>query len=256
MNAPYFLASLTWPEAAHILSQRPVGLLPIGAVEAHGPHLPLDTDIIIANATADSAARKLDNQNIPSLVLPPISFTVSFAGTSFPGTSPVDADAFARYLTSLLTNFSTAGYCAIICCNSHLEPAHVNAVQAACAEAESVSGVPIRAPDQRHPRLAARLNAEFEAGARHAGSYETSIVMAARPDAVRTSELTSLPPVWIDLPARLREGAKTFLDAGATLGYYGNPSEATAAEGLRLLDVLSDMIVETYLEAADCAASL
>jgi creatinine amidohydrolase len=53
------LAELTWQEAAEQLAQRPVGLLPIGAIEAHGPHLPLDTDLIIAGAMARRAAGRL-----------------------------------------------------------------------------------------------------------------------------------------------------------------------------------------------------
>lgn len=244
MATTYILEEMTWPEAHEALSQRPIGLLPIGAIEAHGPHLPLDTDMIIARATAQSAANQLLDVEVSSIILPPIAYSVSFVGTSFAGTSPVDVEAFETYLTSLLIHAAGQGYRALFCCNAHLEPAHVATIQAACVRAESLVGIPVRAPDQRQPDHAASLGAEFLAGARHAGAYETSIVLHAQPDAVRHAELIGLEPVWIDLPARLRDGARTFLEAGSELGYFGDPASATAPEGERLLSTLGKIIVD------------
>lgn len=237
------LGGLSWPEADELLRQRPVGLLPIGATEAHGPHLPLDTDVIIAVATAERAAARLAESGAIALVLPPIVYTVSFVGTSFAGTTPVEADPFEAYLASLLSQAARQGYRALICCNAHLEPEHVARVQRACQAAEDGSGIPVRAPDQRAEGHAVRLSEEFRRGARHAGSYETSILLAVKPDAVDIEEMRALPPVWIDLPARLRAGARTFADAGADLGYFGDPSRSTAEEGHALLDALAKIIV-------------
>jgi creatinine amidohydrolase len=242
------LSNLTWPEVAARMRERPVALLPIGATEAHGPHLPLDTDTIIANATAERAFDHLAREGVPSLILPAVSYTVTFVGTSFAGTTPVHADPFEAYMASLLTNTARQGYRALICCNAHLEPAHVERLQAACRSAEAQTGVPVRAPDQRSERFAVLLSDEFRAGARHAGAYETSIVMAARADAVRLDEMRALKPVWIDLPRRLREGARTFAEAGAELGYFGDPARSSPEEGERMLDALARMIVETYRE--------
>lgn len=237
------LGDLSWPEADEILRRRPVGLLPIGAIEAHGPHLPLDTDVIIAVATAEHAAARLEEAGIAALILPSIAYSVSFVGTSFAGTTPVEADAFEAYLASMLSQAARQGYRALVCCNAHLEPEHVARVQRACQAAEDRTGIPVRAPDQRSDAHAARLGDEFRRGARHAGSYETSIVLAVRPVAVDIDEMRGLPPVWIDLPARLRAGARTFADAGAELGYFGDPARSTAEEGHALLDALAEMIV-------------
>jgi creatinine amidohydrolase len=57
-----------------------------------------------------------------------------------------------------------------------------------------------------------------------------------------------LPPVWIDLPGKLRAGAKTFAEAGATLGYFGDPAIATAAEGEILFDALAHIYVTALRE--------
>ncbi len=237
------LRELSWPEADTVLRQHPVGLIPIGAIEAHGPHLPLETDVIIAVATAERAAERLRAAGIAAIILPPITYSVSFVGTSFAGTTPVEPEPFEAYLTSLLCQAARQGYRALIGCNAHLEPDHVSRVQRACQAAEDRTGIPVRAPDQRADAHAALLGDEFRRGARHAGSYETSIVLAVRPDAVDVEEMRGLPPVWIDLPARLRAGARTFADAGAELGYFGDPARSTAEEGHALLDALASIIV-------------
>jgi creatinine amidohydrolase len=243
------LADLTWMEARDVLARRPVGLLPIGAIEAHGPHLPLDTDVIISTATAARAFDRLESEGTPALILPPISYSVSFVGTSFAGTTPVQADPFEAYLASMLTQHARQGYRAIVCCNAHLEPAHVERVARACQTVSEQSGTPVLFADQRLEPYVNHLSDEFRAGARHAGGYETSIVMAARPDAVRMELLAELEPVWIDLPARLREGAQTFAEAGATLGYFGEPATSTVEEGERMLDALAEIVMIALRDA-------
>jgi creatinine amidohydrolase len=245
------LSSLTWQEAERRLRDRPIGLLPVGAIEAHGPHLPLDTDVIIAREMARRGAELLVRQGLPVLLLPSVEYGVSFVGTSFKGTSPVDAQYVEAYLSSLLHHMAQQGYRALCVCNAHLEPAHVTAIQQAARSASDLSGVPIAAPDKREPRWSVRLSEEFRMGARHAGSYETSLLLAVAPDTVRWEIACSLNPVWIDLPARLRDGAQTFADAGSDLAYFGDPAAASAAEGERLFDALATIIRDAVLKILD-----
>jgi creatinine amidohydrolase len=238
------LESMTWQEARDILSLRPVGLIPVGAIEAHGPHLPLDTDSIIARAMAHAGARFLRGSGLPAVVMPVVSYSVSFAGACFPGTTPVGPDAFTAYLGALLASSATQGYRALCICNAHLEPAHVDALTDAVNSARSRSSIPLVFPDQRIDERTPLLGDEFTRGSRHAGSYETSIVMAVAPHSVRRTELEELGPVWIDLPAALKRGARDFAEAGAELGYFGDPASATAEFGFELLNVLGAMIHE------------
>jgi creatinine amidohydrolase len=90
---------------------------------------------------------------------------------------------------------------------------------------------------------------------RHAGAYETSLMLTATPERVRAAMLRELPPVRVDLPSRLRAGAKTFAEAGGTNGYFGDPASATAAEGERLFAVLAKMILTAVLSLDDPAYS-
>lgn len=226
-----------------------MALLPTGAIEAHGPHLPLDTDLTIATETAYRAARLLLYRGESALVLPALGYGVSYVGTCFPGTIPLSADVLTEMVVNILNEVARQGPDRLVIVNAHLEPAHIAALAAAAQRAQNETQAAIAFPDQREPRWAATLSEEFRQGARHAGSYETSLMLAARPDAVRRELLDGLPPVWVDLPARLQEGAKTFAEAGGTDGYFGDPAQATVEEGEQLFDALARMVLASLVEA-------
>lgn len=242
---PTYLASLTWPEASAALNGAVV-FLPVGAIEAHGPHLPLDTDIIIARETSARAAKLVGG---PAVVLPEISYGVSFVGTCFSGTTPVPPDALMRMVNEIIVTLLDYGAESAVIVNAHLEPAHIQALADARERSMHVTQKPVAFADLRQERWSKRLSAEFVAGMRHAGSYETSLVLAAQPDAVRREFLSGLEPVMIDLPAALQSGARTFAEAGGTLGYFGNPRDASAEEGDRLFDILAAIMIDALEEA-------
>jgi creatinine amidohydrolase len=243
------LASLTWTEAAETIDSNSIVLLPIGAVEAHGPHLGLDTDVIIAQAAAQSAAHQFTAIGRDAWIAPPIWYGVSFVGASFPGTTPVGVAAFRGYLQWVLRGLTAIGSSDVIVVNAHLEPAHFTAILEASDAISLETGRLIHAVDHRQARWAERLGTEFAGGSRHAGSYETSIVLAASPESVRAERLPGLEPVWIDLPARLKAGARTFDEAGGKQAYFGDPSNSSASEGHHLVETLGQIIVESFLEA-------
>jgi creatinine amidohydrolase len=244
---PAVLAELTWPEATSALIDAVV-VLPIGAIEAHGPHLSLDTDVVIAVEMARRAGELLIARH-PVVLLPPLSYGVSYVGTCFTGTSPIPPASLSHAISEILVTALDSGAAAALITNAHLEPAHYEALAEAAERTVGMTQKPIALPDLREPHLASRLSEEFQAGMRHAGAYETSLMLAARPESVRQEMLPHLPPVLIDLPAALRAGARTFADAGGDLGYFGDPSRATAEEGERLFDVLAKIAVEALDEA-------
>jgi creatinine amidohydrolase len=242
------LSDLTWVEARDAFGTDCVVLLPVGAIEAHGPHLPLDTDVVIAVETARRAARRLRARTITAVVAPAILYGVSYVGGPFAGTVPVPPSVVTAVVENVLTGLASFGVTRFAVVNAHLEPAHVEAVRQGVQRAAAGTGAGIAFPDKREPRWAAALSDEFRRGARHAGSYETSLMLAAAPHKVRTDLLRSLPPVVVDLPARLRAGARTFAEAGGGEAYFGDPARATAEEGERLFDALAAMIVTSVEE--------
>ncbi len=242
------LADLTWVEAEVVLTAETVILIPIGAIEAHGPHLPLDTDVLIATEVARRAAATLAARGQLVVIVPAVTYGVSIVGTCFPGTVPAPASAVSDLLASAIATISRSGPRRFVVINAHLEPAHVDAVREGIDQAMAASGAAVAFPDKREPRWAATLSEEFRRGARHAGSYETSLLLAACPERVRVDIMHGLPPVWIDLPDRLRAGARTFAEAGGTAGYFGDPAAATATEGERHFAALVTMTLTSLDE--------
>ena len=84
-GAAHELAKRTWPEARALFARDPIALLPIGATEPHGPHLPLDSDVTIALAQARAAAALLEERGVPALVLPPLAYGLTRYTEGFEG---------------------------------------------------------------------------------------------------------------------------------------------------------------------------
>src|SRR5213596_2463694 len=82
MSAPE-LAELTWEEVRDLDRARTVAILPVGAIEAHGPHLPLGTDVIIAQAMAGSGAARIAAQGKSVVILPSLPFSAAPFGAGF-----------------------------------------------------------------------------------------------------------------------------------------------------------------------------
>lgn len=223
----------------------PVLLLPVGVVEPHGPHAPLATDEIISAGMCDrAAARFADDPDITVLVLPTLHYGVTRFGAAFPGAVSVREATLHALVVDVCRSLSDQGFTRIVVVNNHFEPAHVATLRAATAEA----GVAYL--DLVRRRHVERLTEEFRSGASHAGRYETSLVLADRPDLVDTDTMASLPAVPVDMPALMADGADDFLAMGMDRGYCGAPAEATAAEGEATFDTLTDLVAEAIREVA------
>ena len=126
------LAKLAWPDVAALLA-RPGGcaaILPIGSTEAHGPHLPLDTDVTIALGMARRAAVTLAERGRAAVVLPPVTYSVTDFAGPFAGTLSLPKEAAVALLAGVLGAAARAGFAPLAVANAHLEPAHVTAIRA------------------------------------------------------------------------------------------------------------------------------
>ena len=95
------LAEMTWEEARDAQRKAWIALLPIGAVEAHGPHLPIRTDGIIAEAWAREAAARLQACGMRPVVLPTVDYTSASFAESFPGTLSVGYETVTRLVVEV-----------------------------------------------------------------------------------------------------------------------------------------------------------
>ena len=240
------LTEMTWQEVQEAHQKAWIGLLPIGAVEAHGPHLPLRTDGIIAEAWAQEAAERLEARGMEALVLPTIDYTPAPFAKSFPGTLSVGRETVTRLIVDVARAVAAQGARALVLCNAHLDPENLAALKDAVRRAYAV-GVPILFPDLTSGALAVRLTEEFQSGACHAGQYETSIVMSVAPELVREDVRRGLPPNPASLSDAIRDGLSTFDEAGGPEAYFGFPADASAEEGATILKILGTIVEEAIL---------
>lgn len=246
------LSAWPWTRLAASLREaggRSVALLPVGATEPHGPHLPLETDVIISVETSRRAAERLTANGLPAWVLPPIAYGVTEYARGFAGAVGLGGQTTSRLVEEVCRAALSQGFGVVCLVNSHLEPAHLDALREAAAKTSRETGRPVLFPDVTQRRWAATLTEEFRSGACHAGRYETSLVMAACPELVDASLLSGLAPVDISIGRKIREGARTFREAGGDQAYFGDPAAATRAEGEASYEALVRMVETSVREA-------
>lgn len=243
------LADMTWEEVRD-LGTAAIAVLPVGAIEAHGPHLPMSTDVIIAEAMAETGAERLSEAGFEVLILPALSYTVARFAANFPGTLSVEPKTLSSLLVDLARSVRSHGVKLLALANAHLDPAHVGAIRSAQADCEEAGdAASIVFPDITRRRWAPRLTEEFLSGACHAGRYEGSVVMAVAPTLVRDEIGRKLPPNPVSLSDAIRDGKRTFEEAGGPRAYFGYPADATAEEGKRTIEVLGQILAEAAEEA-------
>lgn len=228
------LGSLPFPRAS--LAGKWV-ILPTGACEAHGPHLPVDTDVRIATTMATDTASRCDGYALPAL-----AYGVSRFARNFPGTLTVTGPTLTALVADVLLSAHEAGAAGLAIANGHLEPANISALFAACEVVKQRTGASVAFPNVGSRRHAERL-AKIVPFDGHAGQYETSLVLATSPRLVRGHR--KLPPVEASLGEGIAQGADSFEAAGGPRAYFGDPARASAEAGHRLRGELANILLET-----------
>jgi creatinine amidohydrolase len=234
--ASIHFADLTSPRARALLDAgpAPVLLLPIGAVEPHGPHAPLGTDSIISTAICERAATSLAEDR----VLPEIAFGVTRYSAAFTGAITISEATLHAMVIEVCASLQAQGFRHLVIVNSHFEPAHVATLRRAADDAN------VGFLDLTRRAMAEQLTAEFRSGAAHAGRYETSLVLATQPELVEAETMRRLPAYELNMPAAMAAGQTDFLAMGMDRAYCGAPAEATAAEGAATLATLTGLLVD------------
>lgn len=242
------LGSLTWEEAENRLPGAIV-ILPVGAVEAHGPHLPLSTDVVIAEGMARKGAQILEARGHSVVVLSSLAYTPAGFAAGFPGTISIGPDTLIALVLDIARSVGGQGIRALAIANAHLDPSHLGALWAAVERGREARLLPIVFPDLTRRPWGARLSEEFRSGACHAGRFEGSVVLAERPELVREDVRAALAPNPASLSEAIRAGRTSFEEAGGPRAYFGDPAAATAAEGRATVEVLGAILADAVVEA-------
>jgi creatinine amidohydrolase len=244
-------AQLAYPDVEALLAdeRRTVLLLPLGATEPHGPHGPLETDTLISVGVCRRAAERLEHDGeVRALVLPPLPYGVTRYGAAFPGGISIGEETLRALVVEISRSLAAQGFPRLVLVNSHFEPEQVKTLREAVEEL----GNGVRLLDLTRRENAQRLTDEFRSGSCHAGRYETSLVLADEPGLVRRERMEALEAKMVDMPAAIAAGQTDFLAMGMDLAYCGAPAEATAEEGLRTFETLTDLVIDLVRDVAAC----
>src|SRR6188474_2693858 len=107
---------LTWEEMNAAIAMQKVVILPTGSTEQHGPHLPLDTDVFLAETVCLEAARRAPDR---LLVLPPISYGLNLHHIDFPGTIHIEPETFIAFCLNITKSVAYHGFKKILIVNGH-----------------------------------------------------------------------------------------------------------------------------------------
>jgi creatinine amidohydrolase len=161
------------------LSENPIVILPVGALEAHGPHLPLGADQIQAEATAHALGSR-----IGGLVAPTITYGSCPGARNFPGTVSVPMADLERYARGVLSEYGRMGVRRLLVLSGHAERGHMAALREA-ADAAIQAYPTLRVVVLSDYDFVYELRGELAPPTDgHAGLLETSRVLAIAPDTV------------------------------------------------------------------------
>jgi creatinine amidohydrolase len=241
---------LTWPQAREIAGDgTAIGLIPVGSLEQHGPHLPLITDTAIAEALVAAAAARVVE---PVVVAPAFPGGLSDHHLAFSGTVSLSRDVFAGLLRAYVAGMERMGISRI-----GIMSGHGGNFRFIGELGRELSEDPARAMIVGFDDLDGFLQTTMEAGRAaglspsstdvHAGVLETSMILyLLGPERVgdfaEVSGLTSADPGFLDTV--YKRGIHTMSPSGV----FGTPAGATAEAGSVIMDAVVDLVVRWLAE--------
>jgi creatinine amidohydrolase len=238
---PLEYGRLTWPEVAQAAEAGRVPIVPIGTLEDHGHHLPIDTDVTLVEAICRGAAEQLADTTV---VLPAIVHGYSPHHMDFPGTVTIGWDTFCRYCTDVATSLIRHGFERILLVNGH--GSNQNLVEMAArlamiAEPESLVAACFYLTGQGSARVIDETRTSDRGGMAHACELETSLYLHIAPEAVDMTKAVdergypSTEHAWMDWsdgPLKVMPWWSAFSESGV----QGDATKASAAKGKVLFE--------------------
>jgi creatinine amidohydrolase len=181
-----FWAEMTWPDFQRVDMSQVIAVLPVAAIEQHGPHLPVGVDAVINEGYVKLAAEKLP-ADLPVLFLPLQPAGVSGEHSEYPGTLSLSVESAIRAWTEIGDGVARAGCRKLIVMNSH--GGNVAAIEAVTQSLRRRwRMLAIHASWRRLGYPEGLFSAREAAHGVHGGDAETSLMLALRPEAVRMEQ--------------------------------------------------------------------
>ncbi len=234
---------LSWPELQERLQEVDTALLPCGAIEQHGPHLPVDIDYFDANYLARKVAEACSNPR--PLVMPPIPYGVSYHHEDFKGTISVTNEALSRFVYDIGMSLAVNGIRKLIIINGHGDNAPTLNFAAqminrdagifVCVDTGETSDRDIDNLSETHNDI-------------HAGEVETSTSLALRPELVNMDKAERESPRFISsyMDYSSSRGVPWYVRTRklSETGIIGDPTKASAEKGKKMWEVMIAHLVK------------
>ncbi|TVS11079.1 MAG: creatininase family protein [Wenzhouxiangella sp.] len=245
---------LTSPELAELAGADALAVMALGAIEQHGPHLPLSTDLDIATGLQTAALARLDG-GLNVVVLPPMALGASQEHAGFAGTLSLPPEQMSAQLISLGAGLARAGLRRLVLINAH--GGNIGWLGPAALELRARHGMLVvkanymlmRAPD--HLLAADELRHGL-----HGGQAETAMMLHLHPERVRSDRLECFPSCAEMLPDSAvlgPEGEAAWAWLAEDLnpqGVVGDARGASAEIGRELVDYYAARLARVLTEAA------
>jgi creatinine amidohydrolase len=224
------LSDATWPDAEAVDTE--LAVLPVGSTEQHGPHAPLGTDSLTAQAVADAAEATYDGEVV---VAPPIHVGVAEEHREFPGTLWVSEDTFREYVRETVASLAHHGWTRVVVVNGH--GGNVDPLGEVCAR--------ITRHDDADTWTFTWFDAVDAPDMGHGGPVETSLLQYTHPGLVREDRLEEAAAGGADGWGEWVSGVNLAYDSSefSENGTVGDPREGGPDRGERLLDEASAALV-------------
>jgi creatinine amidohydrolase len=236
-----FWHDLSTAEIAAADRDRTVIVVPVGAIEQHGPHLPVGVDAMLNDGLVADALARLP-AGFPVLVLPQQSIGWSDEHGRFPGTLSVSAETLIAGWCEVGAGIAKAGFRRLVFFNSHGGQSEIAKI--VCRKLRISHGVlAVAANWYALVDLGDMIGAEERRHGIHAGEVETSMMMHLRPDLVRTEKLADFEPSSVEMARRYKRlgptGASPYGWMTQDLhpsGAVGNAALASAEKGKLIVE--------------------
>jgi creatinine amidohydrolase len=244
----HYLERMTYPQVERLAARTDLALLPVGPPEAHGPHLPVGTDLIAARELCERAACNLAARDIECLIATLLPYCLAEVAAPFPGTITVRSEVVTALVADICRGLARSGFRRTLIVSGHAEEENLAALQAG-AEHAAQAGTIVEVSGWYRgalPGLLHLLKEEHPEYDIHAGEWETALVLLRAPELVDRAALDALPPNWgtREISARRATGARTFPELGAPEAYCGDPRRATSTAGENLYAALGRFVAE------------
>ncbi|WP_309120743.1 creatininase family protein [Paenibacillus sp.] len=244
-----FLPRLSRLEVPKLPKEGALVVLPVGATEQHGPHLPSFTDTLIGEALLTEAFERLP-EDARIWLLPPIPFGKSNEHANHPGTITLSAETLMRVLLDVARSVSRAGFAKLLLFNTH--GGNADLLNMMAREIRVDCGLTVFRMDAGGLKMGEGVIDEEERRiGLHGGDLETSLVLGIKSAWVNMElaprEVPNFPTGYLDLKNKAYSWVMDDLSAS---GITGDATIATEEKGDRLLTQGGRMIAEALLEMA------